>query len=503
MRSKKAVFNIVTKFIYQIASLVSGLVTPRLIISCFGSSYNGIVSSISQFLGIISFLTLGVAGATRVALYGTLARKDTDATSRVIKATEKYMRKVGIALVVYSLLLAVVFPFISKSEIPQFEVSILVCIISMGTFSQYFFGQTYTFLLQADQTEYIATIFRTVACVIDIGVVVALTSLDATMIELRLCLAVVSVISPIAINIFVSKKYKINKHCTPDTTALSQRKYAMFHSVANIVHDNTDVFILTLFTDVSTISVYSIYYGVVRNIKQLMQNLTSGLEGAFGNMWAKGEKKLFRNNFETYEFIMFSFSSVIFTSLGLLLIPFMKIYTRGITDANYVLPSFAILVTITEAIFCIRQPYVIIVQAAGKYKETKNGAMAEAIINFAVSLLCVNLFGLNGVVIGTMVANVFRTVQYAVFCSKNLLERSLFPFVCRLLWHLLNTIIIIFVFFCISNELTISGWMDWLFMSFVCVSISLIVTILNAVIFYRKDLKQVMNFVKRLVVRRG
>lgn len=503
MRSRKAFYNIIAKTIYQIASLISGLITPRLIISCFGSSYNGVVSSITQFLGIISFLTLGVAGATRVALYGTLANKDVSATSRVIKATEKYMRKVGIALVAYSLVLAIVFPFISKSELPQYEVSVLVCIIAMGTFSQYYFGQTYTFLLQADQTEYIATIIRTLACVIDIVVVVVLTSIDASMIELRLCMAVVGVISPISINYIVSKKYKINKHCEPDTTALSQRKYAMFHSVANIIHDNTDVLVLTLFTDAATISVYTVYYGVVRNIKQLTQNFTSGLEGAFGNMWAKGEKELFRRNFRTYEFVMFSFSSVIFTSLGLLLIPFMRIYTRGITDANYILPGFAILVTIAEAIFCIRQPYVIIVQAAGKYKETKNGAMAEAIINLVVSLICVYIFGIVGVIIGTLAANAFRTVQYAVFCSKNLLSRGLLPFVCRLLWHVLNTTVIIFVFVSISKIWAISGWIDWLFISFICVSVSLIVTIISAAVFYRKDLMQTMNLLKRLVVRRS
>ncbi len=503
MRSRKAFFNILTKIIYQIASLVSGLITPRLIISCFGSSYNGVVSSITQFLGIISFLTLGVAGATRVALYGTLANKDIGATSRVIKATERYMRKVGIILVAYSLILAMVFPLISKSELPQYEIAVLVCIIAIGTFSQYFFGQTYTFLLQADQTEYIATIFRTVACVIDVVVVVILTSLDASMIELRLCMALVGVITPIAINWFVSRKYKINKHCEPDMTALSQRKYAIFHSVANIIHDNTPVFLLTLFTDAATISVYTIYYGVVRNIKQFMQNFTSGLEGAFGNMWVKGEKELFRRNFKTYEFIMFSFSSVIFTSLGLLLIPFMKIYTRGITDANYILPGFAVLVTITEAIFCIRQPYVIIVQAAGKYKETKNGAMAEAIINLVVSLVCVNLFGIVGVVIGTLVANAFRTFQYAVFCAKNLLEVSLMPFICRVLWHLLNTSLVILAFYFVSKCMTASGWLGWILMAVACVMISLIVTLLSAFVFYRKDLKQTFNFVKRLTVKRG
>ncbi len=502
MRSRKALFNIITKLIYQVAALISGLITPRLIISCFGSSYNGIVSSITQLLGIISFLALGVAGATRVALYTTLASNDTLGTSRILRATEKQMRKVGLVLILYTAFLAVIFPFISNSDIPRYEISILVLIIALGTFSRYFFGQTYFFLLQADQSEYISTIFNTIGCIIDIAIVVVLTRLDSTMIQLKMAVAVVSVISPILIYLYVRKKYKLVKKCEPDTAALSQRKHAMFHSVANIIHDNTPVLMLTLFTNAATISVYTVYCGVTRNIKQLMQNFTTGLEGAFGNMWAKGEKELFYRNFKSYEFITFSFSSIIFTSLGLLLLPFMKIYTSGITDANYILPTFAILLTVTEAIYCVREPYLTIVQATGKYKETRNGAMAEAIINLVVSLVCVNLVGLIGVVIGTLVANLFRTVQYAVFCTKNLLEINLWPFIGRVLWHAFNTGVSIFIFHNISDKLSVTGWAEWILLAIICCLISAAVTMLSALVFYRKDFANTWIFVKRTVLKR-
>ncbi len=503
MRLKKALYNIVTKFLYQIAALASGLIMPRLIISHYGSAYNGTISSITQFLGLISFLTLGVAGATRMSLYRPLADGDILGVSRIMKSTERYMRKVGFALLLYTALLACVYPFISESYIPRIEVALLVIIVAGSTFSKYFFGQTYTYLLQADQSEYIVTVLRTVVTVLDIVIIFVLVNLDVHMLTLRLGLALVGAAAPIAVNICSKRKYKLIKNCEPDSTVLGQRKYAVFHSVANMVHDNTDIFLLTFFTNSFVISVYTVYYGIVRNIKQLMQNFTTGLEGAFGNLWAKGEKRHFANSFKLYEFMTFAFTTVIFTTMGVVIIPFMKLYTAGITDVNYILPRFAFLVVLAEAIFCFRQPYVTIVQAAGKYKDTKNGAIAEAAINLSVSLVFVIFIGLEGVIIGTFIANVIRTLQYMIYSYKHLLtEASALKFVKLLVWSVLNSALSVVLYLFISRYINVGGWFGWIIESCVCFAVSSAITLISAFLVYRSLLKRSLVMFLRMFKRK-
>ena len=56
MRSKKAIKNIISSLIQQIITIICGLVLPRAIIGTFGSSVNGLVSSITQFLAYITLL---------------------------------------------------------------------------------------------------------------------------------------------------------------------------------------------------------------------------------------------------------------------------------------------------------------------------------------------------------------------------------------------------------------------------------------------------------------
>ena len=96
---------------------------------------------------------------------------------------------------------------------------------------------------------------------------------------------------------------------------------------------------------------------------------------------------------------------------------------------------FAYVLTLAEAIYCIRIPYHSVVLAAGHYKETRNGAFVEAFINIVISIILVRENGpFIGVAIGTIAAMLFRTTQYAVYLSKNIIKRSILVFIKRSLF---------------------------------------------------------------------
>ena len=84
MRSKKALFNVISSLALQIVVVICGFIVPRLLIGTFGSSVNGVVTSISQFLGYITLLESGVGGVVRAALYKPLAQKNTKSISVII-----------------------------------------------------------------------------------------------------------------------------------------------------------------------------------------------------------------------------------------------------------------------------------------------------------------------------------------------------------------------------------------------------------------------------------
>lgn len=494
MRKKKAFFNMSSSLIYQIVAIICGLITPRLILSSFGSTYNGVVSSATQFLSMINILTLGITGSTRVALYKTLANNDILGTSRLVKATEIYMRKVSLGVIFYAIFLCVFYPVFSHNELTFVQNASLIAVVSIGTFAEYFFGITNRTLLQADQATYIINIADIGKTILNTFAVALLIKFNCSIYVVKLGSSLVFLLAPALVSLYIHKKYSLDNKCEPDDTGIKNRGAVAFHSIANIIHQNCDLVVLTLFADAKLISVYTIYYLVIGKIRNLMQVFTTGMEAAFGDMWVKKEIDALQCNFRVFEYLMFTFTTIIFSCVGVLILPFISLYTKSVTDINYIRLDLAVCVTIAEAMYCIRQPYLTLVYATGSYEETKNGAAIEAAMNIILSVVLVKYIGITGVVIGTFCANLFRTAQFSIYVSKNILYRNIFVVIKRVVWVILNSFVIILLSILIQNLIVFNqNWFGWIFQAICVFIIACFVTVIMSLIFYIDDFKKLIE----------
>ena len=90
IRGKLLLLNSATSLISQAATVICNFVLTRLILLHFGSDVNGLVSSISQFLGFISFFLFFIGAVVKSALYKPLANKDYTEVSKVIISTKNF-----------------------------------------------------------------------------------------------------------------------------------------------------------------------------------------------------------------------------------------------------------------------------------------------------------------------------------------------------------------------------------------------------------------------------
>ena len=60
-RTRKLYFNTVGALAYRLVMVVSGFILPRFFLVAYGSNINGLVNSISSFLGFIALADLGVS----------------------------------------------------------------------------------------------------------------------------------------------------------------------------------------------------------------------------------------------------------------------------------------------------------------------------------------------------------------------------------------------------------------------------------------------------------
>ncbi|SFB04744.1 MULTISPECIES: lipopolysaccharide biosynthesis protein [unclassified Bacillus (in: firmicutes)] len=498
MRSKRAFVNIIATLMLQFTTIICGFIVPSLIIGTYGSSVNGLITSINQFLGFIVLLESGIGGVVRSALYNPLANKDYRAISGIIKATERFYRLIAVMFIGYLIIVTLFFPMLVKNEFSSIYTATLIFIIGISTFIQYYYGISYQLLLQSDQKRYITSYLQLFTIIINTILTVLLIKYGASIHIVKLVSAIIFIFRPIILFIYVNRRYKINKESAAFTTKIAQKWDGLGHHIAYFLHSHTDVMLLTLFTNVREISVYSIYYLVVTGIKSIVITFSSGVEAAFGNMLAKDEKETLRKNFGAYELFSFTLTTILFTSTALLILPFIKVYTKGVLDVNYYRPLFAYILVVAHAIYCIRLPYHYVTLAAGHFKQTRNGAFIEAGINLFISAALVTKLGLVGVAVGTLCSVLFRTVQYAFYLSKNIINRSIFVFIKRCILSALSALIIIIISKVIP-AFNIDSYIMWVISGLIIFILSLIVTTIFNFLFFREDFVTIYKIIKRIL----
>lgn len=497
MRTKKALVNSLADLAYEVVAVLCGFILPKLILSQLGSSYNGITSSISQFVSCIALLKSGIGGVTRASLYKPLANGDSVQVSRVVVATEKFMRRIALLFSAFLILFACIYPYFVSDEFEWFFSFSLVLIIGASTVIQYYFGMTYQMLLQADQKHYVYSIAQIVATLLNTVVAAILIRLNNSIHIVKLGSTVVYILIPVALNLYVSRHYEIDKKVEPDNSALSQRWDAFALQLANFVNNNTDLVILTVFTNVKTISVYTVYHLVLNGLQKLIPKMAGGVEAALGNILAKNENEKLKLGFSALEYVILLVSTVIYTCVFVLILPFVRLYTSDVSDVNYIVPSFAFVASLASFFYCVRTPYQYIVQAAGHFRQTRNGSFVEAGLNIVLSIVLVAQIGITGVAVGTLVAMLFRTVQYASYSYKYILK---IPFIIWIKKYIVSAIAsVIVVFVCAKLHVSeVNTAVDWCVAGIVTVGmITLVMGIITAV-FYRAEFSFIITAIRKL-----
>ena len=486
VRAKK---NIATSLISQVVVLICGIIVPRLMIGAFGSEAYGATTSIAQFLAYITLLEGGVGGVARAVLYKPLAQGDMTSISSIINEVKHFFRVIAWIFVGYVLILACGFREISQlSCMDWISTFVLVIVISFSTFGQYFIGISHSILLQADQKTYItnalsigATIFNAISTVI-------LILLNCNIIVVKLVSSCIFFMRPVILSIYVKRHYSfLDKKTKSENTYLTQKWNGLGQHIAFFLHSNTDIAILTLLADLRTVAVYSVYNMIISHMQSLAISFSSGMEAIFGDMLVRNEKERLHSAFQTYETILSVVSIVLFSVALILIIPFVKLYTLGITDVEYIQPLFAVILILTAFSYCHRHPYHAMVIAAGHFKQTSAAAYGEAIINIVLSVLLVLKYGLVGVAVGTLVATWFRFVYYVFYLSKNIFHRKIKFFIKRFVINVISVACNCALGYFLISFFSIDNYLHWAISGAVLVAVIGICTLVINSVFFKKE----------------
>lgn len=428
MRSRQAFKNMAASLILQVIVFLSGIILPRFFLEAYGSSVNGLVTSANQFLMYLGLAESGIGTASVVALYNPLAHGERQQVDAILSATRRFYNKISYIFAALVIALAAIFPYVIKEQLPSSLVRSIVIVLGSSMFVNLYFIGKYKVYLTAKQEGYILSIVEAVGTLLNMIVSIVLIRMNFNVIVVKTVATVVFILRFLAIKYYMDKHYKdLDYHAKPDYSSLNQRGPALLHQVVGIIVNNTDVALMTVLMGARSlleVSVYGIYNMVVYALNMLLNAFSNGLTAGFGEVISKKEEDTLRESFSSYEYVYFIVLFIICTCMGVLLLPFVTVYTINMTDVNYIRPLTAGLFVVIVFLQNVRIPGLTIICAAGHFKETQGQAVLEAAINLSVSIALIGKLGLNGALIGTICSYGYRAVIIMLYNDKYLVKRS-------------------------------------------------------------------------------
>lgn len=329
MNRKKVVNNIIFGILGQVISILLGLLVPRLVIINYGSEMNGLLSSVIQIYAFFSLLEAGVGTATLQALYKPLSLNDKNEVNSILSATSNYYKKTGILYFLAVILFSVSFPFIFNTNIDKLTIFLIVLFSGLSGVINYFFQGKYRILLEAEGKNYILMSLSTLITIATSFIKIIMIIKGFNVVAVQASFFVINLLQVIVIGFIIKKDYKwVNLNVTPNYGAISQKKSVLVHQLSFLVFSNTDILILTMFTNFKVVSVYALYNQFFKAVSQMLSIANSSGTFALGQLFNRDIER-FKQFIDFNEFIFFILSFSCYSALFICLIPFFtNIYYR-------------------------------------------------------------------------------------------------------------------------------------------------------------------------------
>ena len=260
MRTKYAIRNILTAWIGQIFVVIINFIQRRVFIHCLDVSYLGINGLFSNILSLLSLAELGVGTAIVYSLYEPLSKEDWDKTALLMKFYQRAYHVIGVFILAAGWAMTPFLSFFIKEETGISHLQLYYMLFVLDTGISYFYSYKAS-LIQADQKQYIVTVYSQATKVVRLCVSMAVLAVWQNFF-LYLCVQIASTLME---NILISNKadrmypclklsLKGKKLPKEEKRKIKKNTLAMvYHKAGTILVTGTDNLLISKFVGVSAV----------------------------------------------------------------------------------------------------------------------------------------------------------------------------------------------------------------------------------------------------------
>ena len=445
-RMSNVVKNTYTALISQVIILILGFISRGVLIRTLGNVYAGINGLFTNILSIISLAELGLGTSMIFTYYTPLYNKDYGKLSSLINYYKKIYRI--IVVVIIGLGVAIT-PFIEwfikvDNNIQHIKLFFLLYVINTATTYMFVFR---TDIIVANQKKYILNIINMISRIIRVVLQISVLIIWQNFLLYLLIEVIMNIITNIVCNEVAKRMFEYckNKECNlsrdEKKTIIESFKSSAIYKVAVVIINSTDNILISKIVGTVYVGLYSNYYMISAALNNVLVLLNNSIVASVGNIIADKDDKKKKQVLDVF-ILVFMWLGVYVTVMYYIFIN--DFVTLWIGKENVVNRELLIVITIALYITFIYNSIAIYREAGGIFRETKYVTLIEAICNIIISIVLGNIYGIVGIIAGTLISKACTRMWYEPYIIyKKIIKDKPLKFIKFNIVALLMTIILI------------------------------------------------------------
>ncbi len=477
--------GIKSSFILAIEAILIGVLTiarTKSIIDTFGTNVNAIVQLAVQFSAYLLLFESGMTAAYQYNMYRPLIDKNYKKISALYNGLKFNMKTITINMFILGVIISIIYPYmLTEKGISYINVVSILIVMSLRIICPYILTLPMRTLLIVKEKKYITDIIECVKNTVTI--ITEIVLIKYTKLPLAFILLVYIFYTALTRGIYIklvniNYNGKIDKFENKDMTPKNMTNDILVHKIASLITSNTDSVLLSMFSTLNNVTIYTSYYTLISYPITLLTRMIDSIRASIALKVNEDTEKSFSIFKEMISLELFCFGIVVPVFI-IMVNPFVDLWIGREFRMGYIdiiLMSFiALHRMIIPTIYATRD-------AKGLYKESKNFSLVQAIVNMILSLLLIKPFGITGILIGTCIADfcILQPKNYSLIYSK-IFNRKIdiyYNIIVSIALCVLSTIISLISLKLLSFDIS-NLWLSFVYETIICLFISTIVNFIG------------------------
>lgn len=429
-RIQQAKKNIAFGFVSNFVILFMNFLQRTIFILILGQTLTGVNSLFSGILSMLSMAELGIGSALNYSLYKPVANKDYEKIKSYMLFYKKAYRVIAAVITIIGLALTPFLKYLVKNPGDNTiqELTIYYLIFLFNTVSTYFVAYKYS-LVNAEQRNYIQTNITTITKIVTVVVQIVVLLVTRNFLIYLLAQAAVELLQKIFVSRYLNRLYpylcekKVQKLEKEETAVIvTKTKALMCHKIGDVARLQTDSIIISSFIDVGVNGIVDNYNYVITYVANFVNIIFNSVLSGFGNLVATESKEKQYEVFKVYRFFacwLYGFATVGFWYLLTPLIGNLWLNDEWVIGQG--------IVTLILIDFYFKGGRVVLANfkiAAGVFEKDRYLALIQGGVNLVLSIGLVQVIGLSGIYVGTVVSGLMANVIQPLIVYHDCFERK-------------------------------------------------------------------------------